>query len=178
MINKFEHLSNGLTLIYCLNTKEEREEKVYFDTDMFNYINAFNVEWKIWDDSGKKTEKIVGGINLKTDKILNLKRLIGEYLFGVEFNFTLLNGNYIDHRKCNVFNFSPGTGHSGKTKSIKEKKLSNMDTLQKKEDIDILQNNNVQVVEYNEKVLIVDNHVVVNEIPFKYLDAIKSYTLS
>lgn len=179
MLNKFEHLPNGLTVIFCTNTKEEREEEIYIDTEMFNYVNAFNVEWKVWEDSGKKQEKFVGGVNLETDKVINLKRLIGEYIFGSSYNFTLLNDDYVDHRNCNIFNFNPGTGHSGRVRNMKEQKLIHMAPLQKKEDIAIDTNNNVQVIEHehHEMLLVVDENKVALEIPFKYLEAIKSFAL-
>lgn len=178
MINKFEHLENGLTTILCENTQKDILEEVFIDTDMFNYIRGFNVEWKIWDDSKKEIDgekaKIVGGTNIDSGKVQNLKRLIGEYLYGEEYNFTLLNDDYYDLRKTNIFKFSVGTGHSSKVRTEKRNLLEKLTPLKK--DIEIIEgNNNVQVVEYLEKLLILQNNKVVVELNLEQANAVKQF---
>lgn len=175
MLNKFEHLSNGLTVIHCVNTQEDKIEEVYIDTDMFNYLKVFNVVWKIWNDSGNN-EKIVGGSEPESGRVINLKRVVGEYLFGTEYHYTLLNNDYRDHRKCNIFKFLPGTGHSAKVRAIKKEKLAKLIAIQAKKDIDNTESINVQVLEYKDKILFIENNEVTHEIPAKYLEALISYT--
>lgn len=181
IFNQFEHLSNGITIIYCENTKEGGIEEVYIDTHMFNYINSFKVEWKVWRKAGKKIDKYVGGTDSETGKILNLRRIVGEYINGLGFHFSLLNEDYFDIRNGNVFNFKPGTGHSGRVRKAKENKLANLPPLEKKEDIEInSDNNNVQIIEYEDKVLMVENQEVVFDFPdqTKYRIALSKWLLT
>lgn len=170
MINDFEHLDNGLTIIFCRNTKEDVIEDVFINTKMFNYIRSFNVEWKIWDDNSKKG-KNVAGTNIDNGKILNLKRVIGQYLYGEEYNFSLLNDNSNDLRNSNVFKFNVGTGHSSKVKSEKNQLLKELEPLIK--DIDIIpSNNNVLVVKYQDKLLLLQNNKVVVELDLEQANAV------
>lgn len=178
MINRYEHLDNGLTIVFCENTQKDILEEVFIDTDMFNYIRGFNVQWKVWDDSRKEKNgekgKIVGGTNIDSGKIQNLKRIIGEYLYGEEYNFTLLNDDYYDLRKSNIFKFSAGTGHSSKVRIEKSNLLEKLTPIKK--DIEIIQaNNNVQVVEYSEKLLILQNNKVVVELNLEQANAVKQF---
>lgn len=178
MINRYEHLDSGLTIIFCENTQKDTLEEVFIDTDMFNYIKGFNVEWKVWDDSRKEKDgekaKTVGGTNIDSGKIQKLKRIIGEYLYGEEYNFTLLNDDYYDLRKSNIFKFSVGTGHSSKVRIEKNILLDKLTPLKK--DIEIIQrNNNVQVVEYQEKLLILQNNKVVVELSLEQANAVKQF---
>lgn len=181
MINNYEHLSNGLTVILCMNTKLEKEEEVYVDTQMFNYINAFNVEWKVWDDAkGKKAinnvPKVVGGTDLddNDNKIIFLRRLIGEYLYGESYHYSLLNENYYDLRRLNIFKFKPGTGHSRIVRAKKAKLLDELPKLEKKNDINII-SSNVNVIEYESKLLIIEESTVVNKITYEQANAISSF---
>jgi hypothetical protein len=179
MRNNYEHLSNGLTVIFCTNTKLDTEEEVYIDTQMFNYITAFNVEWKVWDDSrgkGKNVPKIVGGIDLDHDdnKILFLRRLIGEYLYGDSYHYSLLNENFYDLRRMNIFKFKPGTGHSGKVRAERAKLLDKLSKLEKKNDINISASN-VNVIEYEDKLLIIEESAVVNKITYDQANAISNF---
>src|SRR5690625_5250228 len=123
MLNKFEHLTNGLTVIHCENVNEGGGEQGYIDISTINYGNSFKLEWHIWKVLVKKTKKSVGGSDPETGKILHLRRVIGEYISGPEFNFTLLNGDYFDVRNCNIFSFKPGTGHSGRIRKAKDEKI-------------------------------------------------------
>lgn len=178
MLNKYEHLDTGLTVIFCENTQKNIVEEVFIDTDMFNYIRGFNVEWKIWDANNKKENderlKTVGGTNIETSKILNLKRVIGEYLHGEGFHFTLLNNNYYDHRKKNIFKFNVGTGHSTKVRLEKKALLAKLEPIKTKKDI-VNPNNNVQVIEYQDKLLILENSKVVVELNLKQANAVKQF---
>lgn len=180
VINRFEHLPNGLTVIFCTNTQLNIEEEVYIDTQMFNYITAFNVEWKIWDDSRGKNNnyipKVVGGVDLDHDdhKILSLRRLIGEYLYDDSYHFSLLNENYYDLRNLNIFKFKPGTGHSRKIRAKRAKLLEELPKLEKKNDINIIPNN-VNVIEYEGKLLIIEESIVVNKVSYDQADAISKY---
>lgn len=185
MINQFEHLNNGLTIIFCENTQLKSIEEVYIDTTLFNYISAFNIEWKVWDDSKNKNDgntkpKVVGGVDLDNDKkIIFLKRLIGEYLYGKDFSYSLLNGDHLDLRQINLFKFRHGTGHSGQVRAEKAQLLQVLPALQRKNDINLIESKvDVKIVEYANKLLIIEENIVVNELSSDQKEALLNYFAS
>ncbi|MDE0562925.1 hypothetical protein, partial [Exiguobacterium sp. B2(2022)] len=144
-------------------------------------LSAFNIEWKVWDDTKKKKNsienpKVVGGTDLSTKKIYFLKRVIGEYLHGKDYVYSLLNGDYFDLRNSNIYPFKNGTGHSDQVRKEKQALLETQSPLQKKNDIDITANNDdVKVIEYEERLLLVKNDKVVNELSFAEAVAVTNY---
>ncbi|MFP7492970.1 hypothetical protein SFC66_04200 [Terribacillus saccharophilus] len=182
MINDFKHLSQGLTVIFCNNTLLKSIEEVYVDTTLFNYISAFNVEWKIWVDkkgnnvSGKR-DRVVGGVDLDNDRrIVFLKRLIGEYLHGQDYSYSLLNGDYFDLRNDNIYKFKNGTGHSSQVRAEKKELLQLLPSLAKMVDTDIMASNiDVKIVEYHNQLLVIEDNTVVKELTSDQATALSNY---
>jgi len=107
MQNTFKVLGNGLVEMTCKDTQDAKNIEVYFHEDVLEYVRTFDVEWKSW--SGKRKEKVfkfIGATYLKSDgnkTTIQLKKIIGDYLYGGEKQFTLLNSNHFDLRSANIF---------------------------------------------------------------------------
>jgi hypothetical protein len=177
MYNEVKHLHNGLTVLFCKDTKAKNIVEVYVDTEIYHYISSLKVEWKSWSGTRNgNVEKFIGGVNELTGKSINLKKVIGDYLFGKGKHFTLINGNHCDLRQCNIFSFKPGSLNNPSVKQqMKElrKQLLPLNQLNKKEDtVTTANSNNVQIIEYKEKILILENEQVVSELPKAYINAI------
>ena len=136
------------------------------------------IEWKSWSSCKKNgsVEKFIGGINELTGKSINLRKVIGDYLYGKDKHFTLINENHCDLRQCNIFPFKQGTMSSPAVRQEIEKlkeQLPPISKLNEKGDTATTANsNNVQVIEYGDKILILENEQVVSEVERKHLTAI------
>ncbi|MEH7128217.1 hypothetical protein V7103_08365 [Neobacillus drentensis] len=178
MYNEFKHLHNGLTVLFCKDTKAKSVVEVYVDTEIYHYISSLKVEWKSWSSTKKKgtVEKFIGGINESNGKAINLRKVIGDYLHGKGKHFTLINENHCDLRQCNIFPFKQGSMNNlSVRKEIAErrKQLQPINQLNKKEDkVTTANSNNVQIIEYGEKILILEDEQVVSELPKVFLNAI------
>lgn len=186
MYNEFKHVHNGLTVLFCKDTKAKRVVEVYLDTEIFHYISSLKVEWKSWSSTkkNKTVEKFIGGTNEATGKAINLKKVIGDYLFGKGKHFTLINENHCDLRQCNIFAFKRGSMNSlSVRKEIAErrKELQPITQLNKREDkVTTANSNDAQTtIEYGEKILCLEGEKVVGEFPKVFLSILqKKYPIT
>lgn len=107
MKNTINNLGNGFVEMICEDTQDKKEIKVYFNQDVLEHLSKFDVEWKSWSINRKyKVEKFIGASIVNKDgkkTNIQLKRVIGEFLYGTEKRFTLLNSHHYDLRSANIF---------------------------------------------------------------------------
>ena len=175
MYNEFKHIHNDLTVIFCTDTIAKKDVKVYIDTNIFHYINTFDIEWKSWSNSkaNNTVEKFIGGTDRKSGKAIRLRKVIGDYLFGRGKQYTTINKNYCDLRQCNIFAFKKGTLKNPLVQENIEAMRKKLSEISKKEDkASTVNSNSVQIIEYGEIILILDNEKVVSELKKRFLNVI------
>ena len=177
MKNQVKHINSNLTIITCLNVDKKILEDIYLDTDVFNLIKDYDVEWKIYKNknNGNPNQQFQV-IGKNSSETLDLKRKIGLKLFGEGYRFGLINYDYFDLRKDNIF-YYPESGKRGTSvKDIREYSKSKLEPLS----VRLNKNNEVslselQIVEYNGELLFVKNNKVIKTIEKEYLIKLRGY---
>lgn len=110
MKNEINYLGNDFVEMICKDTLDNKTIKVYFNQDVLGHLTTIDVEWKSWSIRREnKVEKFIGASILNKDgkkTNIQLKRVIGEFLYSSEKRFTLLNSHHYDLRSSNIFPYA------------------------------------------------------------------------
>lgn len=94
-----------LVSISCHYPAGAKHEPVVIDLEIFERIKGLDVDWRLYQSGGKP---YVAAYQVK-GKIINLKKLVGDIIYGDGNNsYTLANKKYCDLRKCNIVHFANG----------------------------------------------------------------------
>lgn len=100
MLNKFEHLSNGITVVHAKLGKKNSGStaKVYIDSEDFEKVNTATTEfWSLW--GAKDKPSVVANINGKYTK---MSRIIKNIENKPNYLAILANKNPLDLRSDNI----------------------------------------------------------------------------
>jgi hypothetical protein len=118
MKNRYLHLENNVTVIYCTKSSDNRTYEVYIDTDDFEKVNSIEDDWRIW----KSGQHLVPATS-KGDKTIYLHRFIMEVPTGKAV--IRANGDVLDIRKENILIIGNGEANKPevqqKLKELREK---------------------------------------------------------
>lgn len=161
MKNKFENLNNGLTKIYCKGIRTSDEVEIYIDTVALNCISKNDVEWKVYRGEHYKSKEIKA--LFPNGKIPKLKSVIGEYFFGPDLRFSLIENNYTDLRLENIYAYPDKISHGRYLKKIKQELRDKLKTLNERQNGNIV-NGEIQVIKYHVGALLIKDYKVIDNI--------------
>lgn len=185
MKNQIKILDNSLVEMVCKDTQDDKNIKVYFQEDVLEHVRTFDVEWKSWSrNRTNKVIKFIGATFLKPDgkqTNIQLKKIIGDYLYGEEKKFTLLNSNHFDLRSANIFPYESNSLNKIDTQKQTAVLRSNLAPLESiittntvPANTTNIKEDSIRVYEQGEQIIVIDleKEDFILTLDKKYVDAI------
>ncbi|MER2107663.1 MAG: hypothetical protein ABS949_12060 [Solibacillus sp.] len=169
MENKFEHLKNGLTKIYCEGIKTKDVTEIYIDTLAFPYAYGDEKEWKVYRGERYDTKEIKSHSDNK-----KLIREIGENFFGKDFRFSLVNGDYTDLRLENIYAYPRNISGGRYLRNIKQNLKAKQRALAARIN-DSSSLGDIQVIKYHGGLLLIEDYMYIKKLEDRHLNALKNY---